>query len=77
MEILMSLLTIAFAVYIVIVMGYILLENRSPQSTFAWLLLFMLLPIVGLIIYYFFGRSWKTFAKENELAKQDLMKSPS
>jgi cardiolipin synthase len=72
MEILTTVLTIAFAVYIVIVVGYIVLENRSPQSTFAWLFLFMLFPIIGLIIYYFFGRTWKTFAKENELAKQDL-----
>jgi cardiolipin synthase len=51
---------------------YIVMENRSPQSTFAWLLLFMLFPIIGLIIYYFFGRTWKTFAKENDLAKQEL-----
>ncbi len=59
-------------IYIVVAAVYIIMENRSPQSTFAWLLMFLLFPVVGVIVYYFFGRTWTTFAKENELARQDL-----
>jgi cardiolipin synthase len=72
MSIISALATIVFIVYMIGVAIYIVMENRSPQSTFAWLFLFMLFPIIGLIIYYFFGRTWTTFAKENDLAKQEL-----
>ncbi len=34
-------------VYALVVSGFIVLENRSPQLTFAWLLLFFLVPVVG------------------------------
>jgi cardiolipin synthase len=64
--------SIILIVYLIGVTIYIVLQNRSPQSTFAWLFLFILLPIIGLIIYYFFGRTWKTFAKENELARHEV-----
>ena len=72
MEILMSILNIALIIYVIFAIGYIIMENRSPQSTFAWSMLLILLPIIGLLIYYFFGRTWKTFAKQNELAKQEV-----
>jgi cardiolipin synthase A/B len=51
---------------------YITMENRSPQSTFAWMLLFFTLPILGLVIYRFAGRGWRAFSKENELARHEL-----
>ena len=35
----------------------ILLENRDPSRTVTWLLIFILLPGVGLIIYAVFGRN--------------------
>lgn len=47
-------------------------DNRRPQSTFAWLLLIYLLPIGGMLIYLFFGRSWRAFAESNKLARQQL-----
>ena len=68
----MPLLGILFGLYILSVAVFILLENRSPQSTFAWLFLFIFLPIVGLIIYLFFGRSWHSFAMGNSLNRQEF-----
>ena len=38
----------------------ILLENRDPSKTIAWLLIFILLPGIGLIIYAIFGRNLRT-----------------
>src|SRR5215218_10969963 len=58
--------------YAVVVAIYIILENRTPQSTFAWLLLFLAFPIGGLVIYRFAGRGWRAFSKEQELARQEL-----
>lgn len=46
-----------------------MLENRSPQSTFAWLLLLLIFPVGGLIIYGMFGRSWHAFSRGKILTK--------
>lgn len=46
--------------YLTIVIGtivVIVLDNRSPVKTLAWVLVLAFLPVVGLIFYFFFGRS--------------------
>ena len=35
----------------------IVLDNRNPVKTMAWILVLIFLPIVGLVLYIFFGRS--------------------
>lgn len=35
----------------------IILDNRNPVKTMAWILILLFLPIVGLVFYFFFGRS--------------------
>jgi cardiolipin synthase A/B len=51
---------------------FLIRENRRPESTFAWLLAFIFLPVVGLILYLFFGRSHKAFSKRQTLWRQNL-----
>ena len=34
----------------------IILDNRNPVKTMAWILILLFLPIVGLVFYFFFGR---------------------
>lgn len=36
----------------------ILLENREPEKSIAWFLALLIFPLVGFIIYLFFGRDW-------------------
>lgn len=36
-------------------MFVIIMENRNPLKTISWVLVLLLLPFVGLIIFYFFG----------------------
>jgi cardiolipin synthase A/B len=60
---------IVFAFYLLVVLGVILLDNRTPQSTFAWLFLMLTVPIVGFVVYIFFGRSYKAFSNEGKLAR--------
>ena len=55
--------------YALVVAIYIVLQNRSPQSTFAWMLLFFVLPGVGVLIYRFAGRGWRAFSRESRLAR--------
>ncbi len=35
----------------------VILDNRNPVKTLAWVLVLMFLPVVGLVLYFFFGRS--------------------
>ena len=35
----------------------VILDNRSPVKTMAWILVLFFLPLAGLILYIFFGRS--------------------
>ncbi|MBI1878511.1 MAG: cardiolipin synthase [Chloroflexi bacterium] len=60
------------ALYAVSVVVFIVLENRSPQMTFSWLLLFYALPVVGVIIYFMFGRDHWAFSRQNKLVQQKL-----
>lgn len=49
---LFQLLYVLTAVGVVIV---VISENRNPLKTISWVLILLLLPLVGLFIYYFFG----------------------
>lgn len=42
-----------FAIYIIL---RTLLQNRNPASTLSWVLVLILLPYLGLILYFFFGQ---------------------
>jgi cardiolipin synthase len=66
---LQQILSLLIAIYICIVVGVILLDNRAPQSTFAWLFLMVAFPILGFLVYLFFGRNYKAFSNENKLAR--------
>lgn len=37
----------------------IVMDNRNPVKTMAWILVLIFLPVVGLVFYFFFGRSRK------------------
>ncbi len=62
-----QLLTVAAAVYAAVIAVFLVLENRSPSSTFAWLFLMLGFPVGGLVIYTLFGRGWKAFSRKNQL----------
>lgn len=49
-----------YILYFTLVFGtalVIILDNRNPVKTIAWILVLFFLPMVGLIFYFFFGRS--------------------
>jgi cardiolipin synthase len=61
-----------FAAYALLTGIFIVLENRRPQATMAWMLLFLGLPGLGLAIYVLFGRDRKAFSRERKLVRQNL-----
>lgn len=44
---------------VIAIIGIIISENRSPVKSLAWVTVLVLLPLVGLILYLFFGRNIK------------------
>ena len=53
--------------YAIAVAVFLILENRSPQSTFAWLFLLILVPLGGIAIYALFGRGRHAFSRARVL----------
>lgn len=72
-EFLILLAWLAVALYILAMMIVILLDNRDPQATFAWMLLLLVFPVLGLLIYIFFGRGRKTFSDEKGLTRIEII----
>jgi cardiolipin synthase len=60
-------LTTLVTLYAVATAVFLILENRSPQSTFAWLFLLLLFPLGGLVIYVMFGRGRHAFSRRRRL----------
>ena len=55
----------------------ILIENRNPTKTVAWILIIILFPIIGILIYYFFGQDFKKdlyFRKINQNTTKEFVK---
>jgi cardiolipin synthase len=61
------------ALYLAATTIFIVLENRRPQSTFAWMLLFLSFPVFGVIIYLLFGRNRRVFGRQRKLVRQNLL----
>ena len=54
-----NILVVLYALSVLAVIVVILSENRNPVKSIAWVMVRLLLPIVGLLIYLVFGRSLK------------------
>ncbi|MDE6453274.1 MAG: cardiolipin synthase [Muribaculaceae bacterium] len=50
---------VIYAVTVVAIVGIIISENRNPVKSLAWVTVLLLLPVVGLVLYLFFGRNIK------------------
>jgi len=68
---------LVLGLYAVIVVMIILLDNRTPQSAFAWMFLTLGFPVIGLFIYVLFGRGYKAFRNETKLARIGGLSTPN
>jgi cardiolipin synthase len=64
-----TIVMVAAVVYALAVAAFLILDNRSPQSTIAWLFVLVLVPVGGLVLYILFGRNWHAFSRHRELVK--------
>jgi cardiolipin synthase len=65
-----TLLTVALYAYWIVVIFIIVAQNRPPTTTLAWILVLMLLPVIGLLLYIFAGRDWKTITPTRKWYKE-------
>jgi cardiolipin synthase len=66
-------------VYFCIVLGtvvVVVLDNRNPVKTIAWILVLMFLPFIGLLFYFFFGRSRRRERIISRKSFNRLLKKP-
>ena len=71
--------TILYGITAVAIIGVVVSENRNPVKTLAWITVLVLLPVVGIILYIFFGRSLRHIRmisrkKRVKLANRDDIK---
>ena len=47
----------------------VMMDNRQPAKTLAWLLVLIFVPVAGIILYFFFGQNTR---RERFIEKQSL-----
>lgn len=58
-----------YAVVIIGVMLKVLMDNREPAKTMAWLLILWFVPLAGIVLYFFFGQNTR---KERLISQRSL-----
>ena len=61
-----------YSVYIIIILVTIvtvLMDNRQPAKTLAWLMVLIFVPVVGIILFIFFGQNTR---KEKHISRRSL-----
>ncbi|MDD6209308.1 MAG: cardiolipin synthase, partial [Bacteroidales bacterium] len=73
-------LSVAFQVlYFATAIGVILvvvLENRNPLKTISWVIILLLLPIIGLVFYFFFGQNTRKLIIVSRRTYRRIMRRP-
>ena len=63
-------LFVTYGLYVGVATVFLVLENRSPQSTLAWLFFMVLAPGVGPVVYLLVGRGANAFSHRKALRRQ-------
>jgi cardiolipin synthase A/B len=64
-----------YAFTIIVVTALIILENRRPEKTVSWIIVLILIPVLGVILYIFFGQEYrkrKLFSRKGLKSSQRL-----
>ncbi|MBQ5605910.1 MAG: cardiolipin synthase [Prevotella sp.] len=64
-----SLMFVAYVIVTIIAIVTVLMDNRQPAKTVAWVMVLMFLPIVGIVLYFFFGQNIR---KEKYISRHSL-----
>lgn len=53
---------------VVLLSTLIILERKRPEKTIAWIMIFVIFPPLGIILYIFLGRNWKKYKLKDEIS---------
>lgn len=67
-----NILLVLYFLTVLAVIVVVLSENRNPVKSMAWVLVLVLLPVIGLVIYLIFGRSLKGMSLISRSALREL-----
>ena len=56
-------LELIFFIYWAFTILLLIMDDREPSITLAWLFILVFLPLIGVFFYIFFGRDWKVVAQ--------------
>lgn len=58
-----------YGLVVIAVMLKVLMDNRQPSKTMAWLLVLWFIPLLGIVLYFFFGQNTR---KERMISQRSL-----
>ena len=62
-------LLVPLVVYWAVVVVLLIYDNREPSRTLTWLFALIFLPVVGVVLFLFFGRDWKVITARRHWAE--------
>jgi len=72
---LMPLVVLLFQIYLFLTVFYLLLDNREPAETFAWIFIFILMPGVGVFFYFILGHNGRKRYRRDKKLPQIIAKN--
>lgn len=69
-----DLVGILYLLTVLFIAVLIILENRNPVKTISWILVLVLLPFIGIVIYLFFGQEYRKTKMYSRKGLKDLEK---
>ena len=50
-------IALIYVLLVVVSIVAVLMDNKQPAKTMAWILVLMFLPLIGFVFYFFFGQN--------------------
>ncbi len=69
-----ELVFLVYGITIVSIIGIVISENRNPVKSLAWVTVLLLLPMLGIVLYLFFGRNIQNKRKLSRRNRRRLKK---
>ena len=73
MSLLFDFLVIIYYIYILASAIFLILDNRRTASTFAWLFVFVAIPVIGVLAYIVFGKNHRIIGKKRKQIERTLI----
>lgn len=62
-------LVVLYEIVVIVTIIHVVMDNRQPTKTMAWVLVIYFVPVVGMVLYFFFGVNTR---KERLISKRSL-----